>query len=61
MFLAQLIIPAMLVFTVFLTGHLFVDAQGSGIYLPETDWDGSPEELVDVDQEEYIYRKDNRF
>ena len=52
MFLAQLIIPAMLVFTVFLTGHLFVDATGSGIYLPETDWDGSTEELVEIDQEE---------
>ena len=52
MFFAQLIIPALLVFTVFITGHLFVDATGSGIYLPETDWDGSIEEVVEMDGEE---------
>ena len=52
MFFAQLIIPALLVFTVFITGHLFVDATGSGIYLPETDWDGSIEEVVEMGGEE---------
>ena len=52
MFLAQLIVPAFLVFTVFLTGHLFINATGSGIYLPESEWDGSTEEFVDMDDEE---------
>ena len=52
MFFVQAIIPALLVFSVFLTGHLFVDATGSGIYLPETEWDGTTEELIELDQEE---------
>ena len=52
MFLAQLIVPAFLVFTVFLTGHLFINATGSGIYLPESEWDGSTEEFVEMDDEE---------
>jgi len=40
------------VFSVFVTGHLFVDATGSGIYLPETEWDGNIEEVIEPDQEE---------
>ena len=51
MFFAQLIIPAISVYSLY-TGHLFVDATGSGIYLPETDWDGSIEEVVEMDGEE---------
>ena len=51
MFLAQSIIPAILVFSAFLIGHLFVNASGSGIYLPETDWAGDTDEVVVLEQE----------
>lgn len=47
MLIAQTIGPILLVFTVFIVGHFFVSNEGSGIYLPETDWDGElgkPEE-----------------
>lgn len=37
--LLQIIIPAMVVFLIFIVGHLFISNNGSGIYLPEADFD----------------------
>ncbi len=49
MFIVQIVAPAVLVFSVFILGHLFfVKTEGSGIYLPATSWDGeieTPEEV----------------
>ena len=48
MFIAQTVGPLILVFTAFIVGHLFVANEGSGIYLPQTSWDGEleiPEEI----------------
>ena len=37
MILLQIILPALLVFTVFIVGHFFISSKGSGIYIdPET-------------------------
>ena len=48
MFIAQVIGPILLVFTVFIVGHFFVSNEGSGIYLPKTDWDGELEKPNNV-------------
>ena len=45
MFLVQAVVPASIVFMVFILAHLFVENEGSGIYLPETNWDGDEEEV----------------
>lgn len=52
MFLVQAAVPASLVFIVFIVAHLFVENEGSGIYLPETNWDGDLEEVFPVPEEE---------
>ena len=43
MFIIQAVVPATLVFVVFIAAHLFVENEGSGIYLPDTNWDGDEE------------------
>ena len=52
MFLVQAAVPASLVFVIFIIAHLFVESEGSGIYLPETNWDGDEEEVFPVPEEE---------
>ena len=52
MFLVQAAVPASLVFIIFIIAHLFVESEGSGIYLPETNWDGDEEEVFPVPEEE---------
>ena len=52
MFVIQAVVPATLVFIVFITAHLFVENEGSGIYLPDTEWDGDSEEIFPVEEEE---------
>ena len=52
MILLQIILPALLVFTVFIVGHFFISSKGSGIYLTELNFDSEavleePEEEVD--------------
>ena len=37
--LLQTVIPAVVVFSIFIVGHLFISNNGSGIYLPEADFD----------------------
>ena len=44
--------PGTLVFVLFITAHLFVENEGSGIYLPETNWEGNIEEVFPVPYEE---------
>lgn len=52
MFIIQAVAPATLVFVLFITAHLFVENEGSGIYLPETNWEGNIEEVFPVPDEE---------
>jgi len=52
MFIVQAVVPASLVFVLFIVAHLFVENEGSGIYLPETNWDGDAEELMPPSDEE---------
>jgi len=52
MFIIQAVVPATLVFVVFITAHLFVENDGSGIYLPDTNWDFDTEEVFPVPVEE---------
>ncbi len=52
MFLVQAAVPASLVFVIFIIAHLFVESEGSGIYLPETNWDGDEEEVFPAPEEE---------
>ena len=52
MFLVQALVPASIVFVVFIVAHLFVENEGSGIYLPETNWDGDEEEVFPVPEVE---------
>ena len=52
MFIIQAAVPATLVFVVFIAAHLFVENEGSGIYLPDTNWDGDAEEIFPVPEEE---------
>ena len=39
MILLQTIVPAMLVFVIFIVGHFFISSKGSGIYLPDMDFE----------------------
>ena len=52
MFIIQAVVPATLVFVIFIAAHLFVENEGSGIYLPDTNWDGDAEEIFPVPEEE---------
>ena len=52
MFIIQAVVPATLVFIVFITAHLFVENEGSGIYLPDTNWDFDTEEVFPIPVEE---------
>ena len=52
MFIIQAVVPATLVFVVFITAHLFVENEGSGIYLPDTNWDFDTDEVFPVPVEE---------
>ena len=52
MFIIQAVVPATLVFIVFITAHLFVENEGSGLYLPDTNWDFDTEEVFPVPVEE---------
>ena len=45
MILLQIILPAVLVFVVFVTGHFFVSNKGSGLYVAEINFD--PETILD--------------
>ena len=58
MILFQIIVPAVLVFIVFIVGHLFVSSDGSGLYVTEINFDPEtvleePEEVnpIDIDPE----------
>jgi len=52
MFLIQAAVPATLVFVVFIITHFFVDSGGSGIYLPDTNWEGELSEVFPIAEEE---------
>ena len=52
MFILQAVVPATLVFVIFIAAHLFVENECSGIYLPDTNWDGETEEIFPVPEEE---------
>ena len=45
MILLQIVLPAVLVFVVFVTGHFFVSNKGSGLYVAEINFD--PETILD--------------
>ena len=45
MILLQIILPAVFVFVVFVTGHFFVSNKGSGLYVAEMNFD--PETILD--------------
>ena len=54
MILLQIVVPAVLVFIVFIVGHLFVSSDGSGLYVTEINFDPEtvleePEELNPLD------------
>ena len=59
MILLQTVVPAMLVFVIFIAGHFFISSKGSGIYLPDMDFEietavAEPQEEVnpiDIDPE----------
>ncbi len=58
MILLQIVVPAVLVFIVFIVGHLFVSSDGSGLYVTEINFDPEtvleePEEVdpIDIDPE----------
>ena len=58
MILFQIVVPAVLVFIVFIVGHLFVSSDGSGLYVTEINFDPEtvleePEEVnpIDIDPE----------
>ena len=52
MFIIQAVIPAAFVFVGFIVTHLFVRDEGSGIYLPDTNWEGDYEEVFPTPEEE---------
>ena len=39
MILLQIVVPAVVVFIVFIVGHLFVSSDGSGLYVTEINFD----------------------
>jgi flagellar basal body-associated protein FliL len=48
MILLQIVVPAFLVFFLFIFGHFFINSKGSGIYMPETNY-VSEEKVVEID------------
>ena len=44
MILLQIILPAVFVFVIFVTGHFFVSNKGSGLYVAEMNFD--PETIL---------------
>ena len=49
MILLQIVVPAVLVFIVFIVGHLFVSSDGSGLYITEINFD--PETVLEEPEE----------
>jgi len=49
MILLQIVVPAVLVFVVFIVGHLFVSSDGSGLYVTEINFD--PETVLEEPEE----------
>ena len=49
MILLQVVVPAVLVFLVFIVGHLFVSSDGSGLYVTEINFD--PETVLEEPEE----------
>ena len=49
MILLQIVVPAVLVFLVFIVGHLFVSSDGSGLYVTEINFD--PETVLEEPEE----------
>ena len=51
MILLQIILPAVFVFVIFVTGHFFVSNKGSGLYVAEINFDPETilEEPVEID------------
>ncbi len=49
MILLQIVVPAVLVFIVFIVGHLFVSSDGSGLYVTEINFD--PETVLEEPEE----------
>ena len=49
MILLQIVVPAVVVFIVFIVGHLFVSSDGSGLYVTEINFD--PETVLEEPEE----------
>ena len=49
MILLQIVVPAVLVFIVFIVGHVFVSSDGSGLYVTEINFD--PETVLEEPEE----------
>ena len=49
MILSQIVVPAVVVFIVFIVGHLFVSSDGSGLYVTEINFD--PETVLEEPEE----------
>ena len=49
MILLQIVVPAVVVFIVFIVGHLFVSSDGSGLYVTELNFD--PETVLEEPEE----------
>ena len=49
MILLQIVVPAVIVFIVFIVGHLFVSSDGSGLYVTEINFD--PETVLEEPEE----------
>ena len=49
MILLQIVVPAVLVFIIFIVGHLFVSSDGSGLYVTEINFD--PETVLEEPEE----------
>ena len=49
MILLQIVVPAVVVFIVFIVGHLFVSSDGSGLYVSEINFD--PETVLEEPEE----------
>ena len=52
MILLQIVVPAVLVFIVFIVGHLFVSSDGSGLYVTEINFD--PETVLEEPEPEEV-------
>ena len=52
MILFQIVVPAVLVFIVFIVGHLFVSSDGSGLYVTEINFD--PETVLEESEPEEV-------